>query len=164
MSGSVGLREEGAPAWQKGAVRPRFGTLARPREVFTIIVVSRPGIFLGFNGLWSAAVHCVLLPALLWDGAGWGAMGRTQALTREYRRPIAGFLLLVAAGCVVVLATLALAAERRTQGRAGLPRAFSILLQGIVVALLAAVPAVIRAWLRTVKEGVGGEDLRAIFG
>ena len=133
-------------------------------SLLAALVVGAGTIIVGVFGLWAAAVHCVLLPALLWDGAGWGAMGRTQALTREYRWPIAGLLLLVAAGCIVVLVTLALAAERLTHGRAFLPLAFSILSQVIVVPLLAAVPAVIHARLRTIKEGVGGEDLHAVFG
>lgn len=136
-----------------------------------LVTVAAGGAALGVLGLWFAAVYSVLLPALLWEGAGWGAMGRSIRLTKEYRWPIAGLIVLVGLGVLALFLLLSLALVTLIPGVAFRPDATAAVF-GLVVgaalhlstaAAFAAVAVVTHARLRAIKEGEGADDLRTIF-
>ncbi|TYC53677.1 hypothetical protein FMN50_14625 [Rhodobacterales bacterium] len=47
-------------------------------------------------GLWVGAVFSLVVPAIVIEGAGFGALSRSARLTREYRWPIATLVLVIA--------------------------------------------------------------------
>jgi len=97
-------------------------------------------LFFIIPGLWIYGVYSVLVPAIVIERAGFGAMRRSQALTKEYRWPVIGAVLLV----LICASLLNMAAV------------FGVALISISVAL-------IYARLREIKEGVGVDNLVAVF-
>ncbi|MBO0905506.1 hypothetical protein [Jiella sonneratiae] len=114
-------------------------------------------------GLWLLGVLAVYVPAIVVEGAGFGALGRSARLTKGYRWPIVGFVVLV-----YVLFYLAGIALGFVGGRVvGVSPVLFLLLQGIVSGLSAAFAsiavAVAYARLREIKDGVGFADLADVF-
>lgn len=122
-------------------------------------------------GLWIFAVFSVAPAAAVVEGAGFGALSRSAALTRGYRWPIAGFLLVM--GLIVAVLTVIVALIVGVPGSMMVSSASGALTAiGVVVLLalsaflgaayagLGALPApVLYARLRQIKEGVAPEDL-----
>ena len=52
-------------------------------------------VLLVVPGLWLYAVFSLVAPAVVIEGAGFGGLGRSAALTKEYRWPIVGALILL---------------------------------------------------------------------
>jgi len=125
-------------------------------------------------GLYIMARYWVLAPAILVEGAGFRGLGRAAELTRGYRWPILGAVVLLF--IVLFLISMALALSL---GVAAAPNPFgttALLSPGYTVVLLVqAVSAAIQitilsiftallyARLREIKEGLGMEDLAAVF-
>jgi hypothetical protein len=67
-------------------------------------------VYLGFvlvlvPGLWVLAVFFVIVPAIVLEDAGFGAFGRSSRLTKGYRWPIVGYVLVLGV-CMFIINTL----------------------------------------------------------
>ena len=143
-----------------------------PLSVLSIavgIMVGLAAIALLIPGLWVYAVFCTMAPAVVIEKAGFGALGRSAALTKEYRWPIAGALIVIliityliqlVAGFITVILGVGLAS-----GFGG------SLIFGIISSALGAIGyglggisvALIYARLREIKEGVGVDEIASVF-
>ncbi|MSU88113.1 hypothetical protein GE300_00610 [Rhodobacteraceae bacterium 2CG4] len=131
-------------------------------------------LLLVLPGLYLMARYWVMAPAILVERAGFRGLGRAAELTQGYRWPIlgAGVLMFV----VVILISIGLA---EALGVAAGPNAFGttamlspgytvvLLVQALTAAiqitLLSIFTALLYARLREIKEGLGMEDLAAVF-
>ena len=116
-------------------------------------------------GLWIYAVFSVLAPVIVIERAGFGALGRSAALTKEYRWPIVGALVLlilisiainVIAGFVINILSVII-------GSIVLDVILSAALSTIGAALGSIMVALIYARLREIKEGVSVDQIASVF-
>lgn len=116
-------------------------------------------------GLWIYAVFSVLAPVIVIERAGFGGLGRSAALTKEYRWPIVGALVLlilisiainVIAGFVINMLSLII-------GSIVLDVILSAALSTIGAALGSIMVALIYARLREIKEGISVDQIAAVF-
>ncbi|WP_170560511.1 hypothetical protein [Ruegeria atlantica] len=127
------------------------------------ILAGLASIALIIPGLWVYAVFSVVAPAVVIEGAGFGGLGRSAALTKGYRWPIFGALLLIGicAGIVNFLAGIG-AGLLAGVGSWAMMVGFSVIaalsagLTGISIAL-------IYARLREIKEGVTVDQIASVF-
>lgn len=116
-------------------------------------------------GLWVYAVFSVFVPAVVVDRAGFGALGRSAQLTKGYRWPIVGTVVIIGI-CTFVLSFVAnfIAGLVDTVGL-GTPISVVVaaLVNAAVYGLSGISVALIYARLREIKEGVGIDDLAAVF-
>ena len=114
-------------------------------------------------GLWLLGVLSVFVPIIVIEGNGFGSLARSSALTKGYRWPIVGFILLV---YLVFYLVTALIAGLGVLLAGGIPILF-LLLQGVASGVSAAFAsiavAVTYARLREIKDGVGFTDLADVF-
>ena len=152
-------------------IGPALKTLA-PVLMVSLIVFVLVGI--GFvalivPGLWIYAVFCVIVPAIVIERAGFGAMRRSAALTKDFRWAIVGLLIVVWI-CALLLAmvfgiivTLALSVT----GGGFLSDLLAVILlsgiNGFTYSLSAISVSLIYARLREIKEGVGVDQLASVF-
>ena len=140
--------------------------------IFPIIVLSIAfaiimyiGLFLLIiPGIYIAARFSVLVPAIIVDGAGWSGMGRAQELTKEYRWPIVGALILIALALIavsLVFAGLVYLAYSLT----GLVGYVLVLTVGntLTTGIIGCFSALLFARLRELKDGVGMTDIATVF-
>lgn len=131
------------------------------------------GLFVGvIGGAWIWAVFSVMVPIVVIERAGLGALRRSAALTKEYRWPIVGTLAIVA----IINYMLLLASEfvpipsfpvppalpegvDTVLGYAGVTAS----IVGLGFAYGGIVTALIYARLREIKEGVGIDHIAAVF-
>ena len=162
-----------------------FGAVFRNIVPLAIVsLLSAVAIYIGIlllivPGLWLAAVLSVVVPAIVVDQAGFGAFGRSARLTKEYRWPIVGLLIvtfLIFIGIGLVLGGI-LAAILGLGGLAALGTPGAVALSpGVIVfqiataavnaisySFLAVAVAVLFARLKEIKEGLGFEDLSNVF-
>lgn len=66
------------------------------------LCVSIAMIFLLAPGLWLVGVWAAILPCIMIEGHGFGAFGRSAALTKDYRWPVVGALIVM----VIIVAVL----------------------------------------------------------
>ncbi|MEP3277995.1 MAG: hypothetical protein ABJN26_14485 [Stappiaceae bacterium] len=129
--------------------------------IITLLVIIPLMLFI-VPGLWVYAVFSVCIPAVIIERAGFGALGRSVSLTKEYRWPIVG--LIVVFGVIFVLINLAgtfvagMIPGGPIIGIIVLSVIYSVVygMSGILVAL-------IYARLKEIKEGASVNDLVAIF-
>lgn len=123
-------------------------------------------------GLYVAACFAVMTPAIVIEGAGFGGMRRAAQLSKGYRWPIAGLLLLV----LIVFVIINLLVTLPVTGFSGLiddgiPDEGTFFLLNMLDAAVAAfqyaffaiLAALLYARLRALKEGLGFEDLANVF-
>ena len=141
-----------------------------PNVVQTLVITilaSFALIALILPGIWVYGVFAVTVPALVIERVGFGAMRRSAELTKEYRWPVIGTMIVIfIAGMVLNL----------------IPQAFTGLLLGslgtgsiIIMTLLTAflstftygligiAVALVYARLREIKDGVGMDNLSSVF-
>ncbi|MEO1491749.1 MAG: hypothetical protein AAFV19_06310 [Pseudomonadota bacterium] len=123
-------------------------------------------VFLIVPGLYLGALWFVIMPAIVIEGVGFGAFGRSARLTKEYRWPVVGLLLLY--GLIMFGISLL---------SAGLQFAFAFLgTLGIILALISgslvsgffyalggSIAALTYARLREIKEGTEMSSLAEVF-
>jgi len=130
------------------------------------VLVALGSVVIGLLGLWVAACFCVFLPALLWERKNWGALGRSQSLTRNYRLPIMGLIVLLYLGALALFFGLAFLVDRIPEDGSLLSSflvSLPILVQILMFPVFCAMPSVVHARLRTIKETDSGAGLRAVF-
>ncbi|KMW60111.1 hypothetical protein AIOL_000263 [Candidatus Rhodobacter oscarellae] len=121
------------------------------------------------GGLWVYAVFSATVPAIVIERAGFGGMGRSAGLTKGYRWPIVGTLILVWV-CIFILQfviTFVLGLLAAALGTTGIGLIILLLFAGLIGALGyglgGIVVALIYARLREIKEGVGVDQIAAVF-
>jgi len=137
--------------------------------IATMFLVFLGAIALLIGGLWVYAVFSVTTPAIVIERAGFRGMGRSATLTKEYRWPIIGALILV------FLITIALSLAMQfivglivaPFGTSGVGVAISIivmaLLQSVTLGLSSITAALIFARLKEIKDGVSVDQLVSVF-
>lgn len=148
--------------------------------VFLISLIVGLAVGLGFlllvvPGLWLAAVFSVVIPAVVIERAGFGALGRSADLTKGYRWSIVGlylvmFLIAIVISSVLGVLILGVAAATVTteSGAIGLFGGITLAAADAVVSALsygftAVMSALVYARLREIKEGVGVDSLADVF-
>lgn len=124
-------------------------------------LVAGIGIYLGLlallvPGLWLMALWSVAVPAIVVERLGLEALSRSAGLTRGYRWPIVGLVLLF--GLVTVGISLAAAMVQLAAYVAGAPGLVIATLVGVasgalIYALTGSLVALLYARLRAIKEG-----------
>lgn len=125
-------------------------------------------IALIIGGLWVYAVFYVMAPVAVIERGGFGSMGRSATLTKEYRWPIVGLFIVVVILSIImqlvgttILGMLAGLAD-------GVP-GFVILgviyalFTGVVYGFGGIVVALVYARLREIKEGVAVDQIVSVF-
>ncbi|MDU8942599.1 hypothetical protein [Ovoidimarina sediminis] len=147
-----------------------------PISILTLIVtvIAMIGFFLFvIPGLWIYAMLSVFVPAIVVERAGFKALGRSRSLTKDYRWPIVGLMIVL--GLIMFVLSLALVLiiglPIGLLFAAGGDGTMGILASLITQALasgisygLAAIPiALIYARLREIKEGVSVDSMADVF-
>jgi hypothetical protein len=114
-------------------------------------------------GLWVYAVFSVMPAAVMIEKVGFGGLGRSSALTKEYRWPILGAIILV--GIVNWLINVAAVFVVGLVGGGSVVVAVLVLsvLSAIGAALGSIAVALIYARLREIKEGTSVRDIASVF-
>ncbi len=118
-------------------------------------------------GLWVYAVFSVMAPAVtLEKGVGFKGLGRSAALTKGYRWPIVGAMIL--AGIVMMLFLFAVGlvvglVAAATGGGLLLPLVLYALLTTLSSGFAGILISLIYARLREIKEGVGLDQIVSVF-
>lgn len=126
-------------------------------------------VLLVVPGLWVYAVFSVMAPAVVIDKVGFRGLGRSAELTKEYRWPVLGTLIVV--GIVTVLLSVAVTFVSglliSVIGVGGVGVVLSLLISALLYAftygLSGITVALIYARLREIKEGVSVDELAAVF-
>jgi hypothetical protein len=118
-------------------------------------------------GLWIYAVFSMMPAAVVIEKVGFGGLGRSAALTKDYRWPILGAIIvtMIISGVITNVAIYAAGLIVAAMGSAGL------IVGVLTVAALTAVGsglsaimlALIYARLREIKEGASVRDIAAVF-
>ncbi|MCK7612317.1 hypothetical protein [Roseibium sediminicola] len=116
-------------------------------------------------GLWIYAVFAVMAPAVVIEKAGFGGLGRSAALTKEYRWPIVGaFVLIIIISIVInMVAGLIIGVISALVGSVIVDVILSAALSTIGAGLGSIMVALIYARLREIKEGVSVDQIAAVF-
>lgn len=150
-------------------ISPALGA-AFPLAILTIVVTILFAIGLVLfivPGLWVYAVFSVIAPAIVIERAGFGGMGRSASLTKEYRWPIVGamilaFLLVMILQFVAMFVVGLVAAFGGTVGMI-----FSVILLVTISTLgagyLSILVSLLYARLREIKEGVSVDQIASVF-
>ncbi|MEM7267781.1 MAG: hypothetical protein AAF401_00860 [Pseudomonadota bacterium] len=116
-------------------------------------------------GLWIMAVWAAWAPVVVIENAGFGALGRSSALTKDYRWPIIGLLVITFILMFLLSFVLAFIVGLLITIGGGL--IISVLLNLVVSAVTFAfgsmMMALLYARLREIKEGVSVEHLADVF-
>ncbi|WP_422041355.1 hypothetical protein [Roseibium sp.] len=140
-----------------------------PLAVITIVVsilVSIGVVLFIVPGLWVYAVFAVIAPVIVIERAGFGAMGRSRFLTKEYRWPIVGALILgIILSVIISFLAVFVVGLIASIGSIGLIigvvlfAGMSTLGAGYISILI----ALIYARLREIKEGVNVDQIASVF-
>ena len=171
-------------AWLGNPSRPGAyvgAALAVIVPLIVLAVITNVAIGIGFvllivPGLYLAALWACVTPAIVAEGAGFGALGRSSELTRDYRWAIVGLLVLVflivigvsfvlqaIVGAVYGASTFAPGPEQLALANSWGFQILNAVVSAITTAFLAITTAVLFARLKEIKEGVGYEDLGSVF-
>lgn len=161
----------GRPLAIKRYFEPAIGAIL-PIVVLTIattILMMIGLLALVIPGLWIYAVYSVTVPAIVIDRAGFGGMGRSQYLTKEYRWPVLGTIILIGI-CTVILSIVAVFIFTFIGGMLG-GGVISVIISVVLVSALNGFAyglsgisvALIYARLREIKEGVSVDQLADVF-
>lgn len=140
-----------------------------PLVVLSIVVSILAGIgivLLIVPGLWIYAVFSVMAPAIVIERAGFGGLGRSRSLTKEYRWPILGALLLALVCFIIInLAALFLVTIVAAAGSVGMLVAVLLFtaMSTVGAGFLSILVALIYARLREIKEGISVDQIASVF-
>lgn len=142
---------------------------AFPLAILTLVVTVL--LVIGFMllivpGLWVYAVFSVLAPAIVIERVGFGGMGRSARLTKEYRWPIVGAIIL-AFLIVMILQIIAMFAVGLIALAGTVGMIFAVLLMVVISTLgagfLSILVSLLYARLREIKEGVSVDQIASVF-
>jgi len=111
-------------------------------------------------------VFAVIAPAIVIERAGFGGMSRSRALTKEYRWPIVGALIL-ALICAILINIVAVFIVGVIAAAGSIGMIIGVLLftaiSTIGAGFLSIIVALIYARLREIKEGVSVDQIASVF-
>ncbi|MEM9630141.1 MAG: hypothetical protein AAGA50_02360 [Pseudomonadota bacterium] len=115
-------------------------------------------------GLWIYAVFSVAIPAIVIERVGFRGLGRSARLTKNYRWPIVGLMLLILLSSLGISFVAQFAANIASQ-TAGLSAAFALFLTitSIGTGLTSLPYALLYARLREIKDGIGVDQIASVF-
>ncbi|MEM1065213.1 MAG: hypothetical protein AAGJ74_06905 [Pseudomonadota bacterium] len=135
--------------------------------VFVLMMIGAVALLIGM--LWVYAVFYVMPPVAVIERGGFGSLGRSAALTKEYRWPIVGlFILIMILTMVVQVVATFLVGVLIAMGGASLAGpvlaaiAFAVI-SGISYAFGGIAIALVYARLREIKEGVNVDHIASVF-
>ncbi|MCK0097292.1 hypothetical protein MWU60_17070 [Yoonia sp. F2084L] len=142
-----------------------------PIIVLTIVITILSGIgaiALLIGALWVYAVFYVMAPVAVIERGGFGSLGRSAALTKEYRWPIVGLFIVVMllSGVLQFIATFAIGALGVAAGGTGGQLIAGIglaMISGLAYAFGGIAIALVYARLREIKEGVDVDQIASVF-
>jgi hypothetical protein len=111
-------------------------------------------------GLYILARYLPLVPAIVFENAGWSGLGRAQDLTEGYRWPLVGALLAMGAIGVAILFLLSPVLFAASNSFVILVLADAVL-SGLYYALAAIFTALVYVRLREIREGTTAEAIGA---
>ncbi|WP_422378670.1 hypothetical protein [Roseibium sp.] len=116
-------------------------------------------------GLWIYAVFSVMAPAIVIERAGFGALGRSASLTKEYRWPIVGAILLIILISFIInlVAGLIIGLLSAVIGSVVIDIILSAALSTIGAGLGSILVSLLYARLREIKEGVSVDQIASVF-
>lgn len=137
--------------------------------VVSAVLISAASFVLIVPGFWLMALFSVSAPAIVIERAGFQGLRRSIGLTKGYRWPIVGALVVIGFCCLMLLIVtgviVALFAETLVlnDGLALLVVLLPLIAYGISFSLIAIVIGLIYTRLREIKEGIGSDDLAKVF-
>lgn len=118
-------------------------------------------------GLWVYAVYAVVAPTVVIEGVGYGGMKRSAELTKGYRWPIVGVIVLVGISTVLLSGALLFAVVFVSEALFGDTLFLTIIIASLAVAvvygLIGISVSLIYARLREIKEGVSVDQIASVF-
>lgn len=150
-------------AYLSGAMRNLPALVVLSIVIYLCMAVAMIAVII--PGLWVLAVWSVTIPAIVIESAGFGALGRSASLTKEYRWPIVGFIVVLALIMIVVsfIFTFVVAAVAASVGGIIVLVVLQALLSAATFALANIGIALLFARLKEIKEGVAVDSLVEIF-
>jgi len=183
MFGAFTLLAYDAKLGRSGRIGTYFGAAFKnllPIVIMTLVAAII--IYIGLAlfivpGLWLMGVFCVIVPAIVVESAGFGALGRSASLTKGYRWPIIGmwlvfaiiagiFSMIIAAIIGVVVFTSISATGGEFDISTGALVIFIVLsaaLSALMYGLLSIPAALVYARLREIKEGISVDGMADVF-
>lgn len=140
-----------------------------PLAIMTIAVTILVGIgfmLLIVPGLWVYAVFAVIAPVIVIERVGFGAMGRSRLLTKEYRWPIVGALILaLILSMIISFVALFAVGIIASFGSIGLVLGVILFagLSTLGAGYMSILLALVYARLREIKEGVNVDQIASVF-
>ncbi|EEA93456.1 hypothetical protein [Pseudovibrio sp. JE062] len=127
------------------------------------LVIGIATLALIIPGLWAYAVFSMIAPAVVIERVGFGGLGRSINLTKNYRWPILGVVILI--GIIVAIFNfIAGFAASLTIGSGQIMAALAYLIPSALGAGLSGVSiALTYARLREIKEGVSVDQIALVF-
>ncbi|WP_208354180.1 hypothetical protein [Pseudaestuariivita rosea] len=158
-------------------------TFIVPLTVLGIVITIAAGIglvLLIVPGIWIYAAWCVTTPAVVVERAGFGGLNRSFELTREYRWPIVGLLILLGLILIVISIPFGLVSNMMIGLNVfdieSLPSAdalssIDVMLWVLINSAASAISyglgcvavALVYIRLRQIKDGVGVADVADVF-
>ncbi len=134
-------------------------------SIIVMIAVYAGMIFLIVPGIYVAAMFSLVLPVLVFENAGIGALGRSIELSREYRWPLVGLFLLYLV--IMIVASLVFGALQAFFALLGffglaLSAVVSIIAGACIYGFAGVLYTLTYVRLREIKEG-GGSSLAQVF-
>lgn len=136
-------------------------------SLIMVLVMAVPAILVT---LYIATLWAAVTPAIVIERAGFAALSRSPALTRNYRWPcFAAILIVVVIGSLYSEATNAFMGymhnpEIGISATNFIQNALRTVFAGILAGFLGVFSATLYARLREIKEGISVEDLAEVFG
>lgn len=142
-----------------------------PIAVLSIVVAILSGIgaiALLIGALWVYAVFYVMAPVAVIERGGFGSLGRSANLTKEYRWPIVGLFVLLIIITVIIQMIGGFIVGLVAVGTAG---GVGTAIAGLLFALIGSLgyslggiaTALVYARLRDIKEGVAVDEIASVF-
>ncbi len=133
-------------------------------SIISTLMILVAAVALLIPGLWVAAVFSILMPAIVIERAGFGGLGRSVDLTKDYRWPIAGGLVAIW-GCGIVLGAVqgVLLDPLVASLDSYVGVVLSSAVEAIVTGFMYIYPALLYARLREIKEGITPEQIVEVF-
>lgn len=118
-------------------------------------------------GVWLYGVWCVVIPAIVIEKIGFGGLSRSAELTRDYRWPCLGALILIAI-CMGILVLIVVFVVALIIGFLGVSDSLTELISaaigsGLGMGLSGVCVALIYARLREITEGTSVEQIADVF-
>ena len=131
-------------------------------SLFAGVLIGLASLALIIPGIWLYAVFSMTAPAVVIERAGFRGLGRSKSLTKDYRWPIVGALLLTGI-CIGVFNFIATFAAGVLSGSVIVSVVAYLIPTSIGAGLASICVALIYARLREIKEGMSVDQIASVF-